>query len=316
MKKEEISLKNTKAEILEALNEALEREKNISKNKSNPEKEESERKVKKAIEASIENVEKNIFSAELINKFKDLEVAIAALEEKLKNLYGIEGELNNLTLVMNAGKDAIAEIENNKRIETERLKDSIKELEDEYKNKSLELQKEYDLKAKALKLERDREVEEYNYKTKREREISNNQWEDEKRNRESILKAQELETKGLLDEAKANASNIKELELKVNEIPALLDKEYARGRKDATSELEKENKYAMELLKKDFQSMIDRQEDKITSLKEELDRANKLNVLLQEKTDKAYIEVKELATKTVEATGGVKIIGNNQSEIK
>jgi hypothetical protein len=311
MKKEEISLKNTKAEILEALNEALEREKNISKNKSNPEKEESERKVKKAIEASIENVEKNIFSAELINKFKDLEVAIAALEEKLKNLYGIEGELNNLTLVMNAGKDAIAEIENNKRIETERLKDSIKELEDEYKNKSLELQKEYDLKAKALKLERDREVEEYNYKTKREREISNNQWEDEKRNRESILKAQELETKGLLDEAKANASNIKELELKVNEIPALLDKEYARGRKDATSELEKENKYAMELLKKDFQSMIDRQEDKITSLKEELDRANKLNVLLQEKTDKAYIEVKELATKTVEATGGVKVRLNN-----
>ena len=31
MKKEEITLKNTKAEILEALNEALEREKNMSK---------------------------------------------------------------------------------------------------------------------------------------------------------------------------------------------------------------------------------------------------------------------------------------------
>ena len=32
--------------------------------------------------------------------------------------------------------------------------------------------------------------------------------------------------------------------------------------------------------------------------------------------DKAYVEIKELATKTVEATGGVKILGNNQSEIK
>ena len=48
MKKEEITLKNTKAEILEALNEALEREKVINKTKSNPEKEEKERKVKQA----------------------------------------------------------------------------------------------------------------------------------------------------------------------------------------------------------------------------------------------------------------------------
>lgn len=48
MKKEEITLKNTKAEILEALNEALEREKNVAKTKSNPEKEEKEKNIKKA----------------------------------------------------------------------------------------------------------------------------------------------------------------------------------------------------------------------------------------------------------------------------
>ena len=176
MKKEEITLKNTKAEILEALNEALEREKNINKMKSNPEKEEKERKVKHAIETTKENVEKNIFSEELINKFKDLELAIASEEEKLKNLYGIEKELNDLTIVMNAGKDCLMDIENKKKEETERLKTSIKELEEEYKNKTEELQKEYDLKVKNLKLERDREIEEYNYKTKREREISNNKW--------------------------------------------------------------------------------------------------------------------------------------------
>ena len=316
MKKEEITLKNTKAEILEALNQALEREKNISKTKSNPEQEEKERKVKKAIEDSKQNVEQNIFSQELINKFKDLELAIESEEEKLKNLYGIEKELNNLTLVINAGKDLLAEIENNKKIETERLNTSIKELEEEYKKKTEELQKEYDAKSKSLKTERDREIEEYNYKTKREREISNNKWEDEKKTREDNLKAKELETKNLLEEAKANASNMKELEKQVNEIPNLLASEYTKGRKEAIAELEKENKYAMELLKKDYQSTIDRQEDKITALKEELEKANNLNLILQEKMDKAYIEIKELATKTVEATGGVKIIGNNQNDNK
>lgn len=316
MKKEEITIKNTKAEILAALNDALEREKNISKIKSNPEKEEKERKVKQAIESSKENVEKNIFSQELINKFKDLEIAIASEEEKLQNLYGIEKELNNLTIIMNAGKDCLADIENRKKEETEKLNTSIKELEEEYKNKKEILEKEFDLKTKNLKLEREREQEEYNYKTKREREISNNKWEDEKKVRESNLKLQEQETKRLLDEAKENANNMKDLEKKVNEIPTLLEKEYIRGRKEATLELEKENKYTTELLKKDYQSIIDRQEDKINALKEELEKYQQLNSSLQEKMDKAYVEIKELATKTVEATGGVKIIGNNQNDNK
>ena len=81
MKKEEITIKNTKAEILDALNEALEREKNLAQMKYEPEKEEMKQKVEKAIEASKENVEQKIFSNELNSKFKDLELAI---EEEVK----------------------------------------------------------------------------------------------------------------------------------------------------------------------------------------------------------------------------------------
>ena len=105
MKKEEITLKNTKAEILEALNEALEREKNMAKMKYEPEKEEQKKKSENAIEVTRENVEQKIFSEELNNKFKDLELAIKAEEDKLKELYGIEKELSNLVVIVNAGKD-------------------------------------------------------------------------------------------------------------------------------------------------------------------------------------------------------------------
>lgn len=62
-----------------------------------------------------------------------------------------------------------------KKMETKQLNQAIQILEAEYKVKSEELQKDFDLKSKALKLEQDREQEEYHYKTKREREISNNQ---------------------------------------------------------------------------------------------------------------------------------------------
>lgn len=311
MKKEEITLKNTKAEILEALNEALEREQNMAKIKYEPEKEEKAKKVEKAIEVSRENVEDKIFSDELNNKFKDLETAIQAEEEKLKNLYGIEKELNNLVVVINAGKDYLLELENTKKEKSEELNNNIKELEENYKNKMQELEKEFELKSKSLKLERDREIEEYSYKLKRDREMANNKWEDEKAEREKSLAEKEKITNQLLEEAEANAEYLKELEEKVNNIPKLLDAEYAKGKKDATNELEKNNKFETELLKKDFQNTIDRQNDKILSLQEEMKRVSSEKDALQEKLDQAYMQIKEMATKTVEATGGVKILGNN-----
>lgn len=314
MKKEEITLKNTKAEILEALNQALEREKNINKTKSDPQKEEVERKKKESISESKENIKQNIFSDELITKFKNLEMAIEALEEKLKNLYGLEGELNNFTLVVNAEKDFLADLEIKKKVEIEKLETSIQELEAEYKKKNKELEEEYATKAKALKLERDREVEEYDYKLKREREIVNNKWEDEKKIREVNLKNLEDEAKKKLKEVTEKETYLKELEQKVEGIPEMMLKEYERGRKEATAELKKEQEYQTELLKKDFQNTIDRQADKIKSLEGELEKISALNVSMQDKMDKAYVEMKELATKTVEANGQVKIFSNNQAD--
>lgn len=314
MKKEEITLKNTKAEILEALNQALEREKNINKTKSDPQKEEVERKKKESISESKENIKQNIFSDELITKFKNLETAIEALEEKLKNLYGLEGELNNFTLVVNAEKDFLADLEIKKKVETEKLETSIQELEALYKKKNKELEEEYATKAKALKLEQDREVEEYEYKLKRDREIVNNKWEDEKKIREVNLKNLEDEAKKKLKEVTEKETYLKELEQKVEGIPEMMLKEYERGRKEATAELKKEQEYQTELLKKDFQNTIDRQADKIKSLEGELEKISALNVSMQDKMDKDYVEMKELATKTVEANGQVKIFSNNQAD--
>ena len=316
MKNEEISLKNTKAEILDALNAALEREKNMAKVKYEPEKEEKAKKVEKAIETSKENVDKKIFSEELNNKFKDLELAIEAEEEKLKNLYGIEKELNNLVVVINAGKDYMNDLEYSKKEKTEELNNNIKELEKVYQTKKDELNQEYEQYAKKLKIERDRELEEYNYKTKREREISNNKWEDEKKEREINLAKKESELNKLLDEASENAEHLKELEDKVKDIPDLLEKEYNRGKKEITEELKKEHNYEIELLKKDFQNTIDRQNDKILALQEIVKRSDEEKNSLQNKLDQAYNQIKEMATKTVEATGGVKILGNNANENK
>ena len=53
-------------------------------------------------------------------------------ERKLRELYGIEKELSNLEVIINAGKDYIAELENNKKRKTEEINVEIKKLEEEY----------------------------------------------------------------------------------------------------------------------------------------------------------------------------------------
>ncbi len=315
MKKEEMTIKNTKAELLEALNEALEREKNLMKAKSDPIKEEKQKIVEKAIETSKVNVEQNIFSYELNKKFQDLELAIKSEEDKLKELYGVSKELNNLTLIINASKDYQIELEKKKDEETKKIQEEINNLENQYKIKKEELEKEYDLMSKNLRLTRDREVEEYNYKLKRDREIENNKWEDEKRVRLAKIKEQEEETKKLLDDAKTKTEEFNSLTKQVADISTIMDKEYTRGRKEMASELEKDHKHEIELLNKDSKNVIDRQNDKISSLESEITRLTNLNTSLQEKMDKAYLELKELATKTVETNGSVKILNNNEPKI-
>lgn len=313
---EEITSKNTKAEIFEALQEALKREKELSKIKSNPIKEEKQIHIKEVVEKSKTNVEQDIFSAELNKKFKDLEEAITFEEERLKNLYGIEKEMQDITLAVNAGKDCIIKIENEKQEKLSELETRIKELEDTYKQKTIDLQKEYDEKNKSLKLERERDIEEYTYKLKREREKENNCWEDEKAKREAELAKKEKETEELYNDANNRIEYLKELEEKVSQIPELLKVEYEKGKIEATEKLNLKYEHQNALNLKDYESSLIRKDDKIEVLTNELSKLNEQNSMLQEKLDNAYTEIKELATKTVESASGVKIIGNSAVEGK
>lgn len=307
----EITSKNTKAEIFEALQEALKREKELSKIKSDPIKEEKVHHEKEVVEKTRVNVEQNIFSADLIRKFNELEEAIKYEEEKLKALYGVEKELQDITIAVNAGKDVISKIENEKIQKQNELESRIKDLEDTFKQKSSELMKDYDDKNKSLKLDREREVEEYTYNLKRERERENNAWEDAKAKRELELSKKEKETENIYNEVKSKMEYIKELENKVSQIPELLKAEYNRGQEEASSKLKLEFDHEKALSQKDYENSINRLNDKIEALSNELSKTNKQNNTLQEKLDNAYIEIKELATKTVESASGVKIIGNN-----
>ena len=308
---QEITMKNTKAEMLEALNAALARAETAESGKLNPVKAEKEKVDKKAVESAKSAVEQNIFSVELNNKFKDLQLAISTEEARLQELYGVSVELQKLALIIECGRERQSQIDTEN---TDKINDATSRLEvlkTEYTQKKSDLQDEFDALAKKLKIERTREAEEYQYNLKRERDKETNAWDDEKAAREAALAKKEELAQSILADTQAKAEHTKTLEAKVEGIPALIESERKSAVNAAIAEITREYEFKTQLADKDYQSSSDRQNDKISYLEKELESANKTNTALQNKLDKAYAELRELATKTVESASGVKIIGGS-----
>ena len=308
MAETEISLKNTKAEILDALNQARKRADSAERSRLNPEKEEKEKREKKAVESAQKSVDQNIFSKELNEKFRDLQEAIATEESRLQELYGVNRELQKLALVLEAGRDRIAEIEAEKTEKADAAKRSLEDLRVEYQQKNAEFQAEYDTYMKKQKMERTRENEEYQYNLTRTREKENNAWADDKATREAELQKREARIAEQMADVESKTGYIRTLEEKVAEIPQLLATEKEMAISATIEELTREYEHKAALATMESKNAIVRLEDKVAYLTKELDSSGKAVGVLQGKLDKAYSEMRDLATKTVETAGGVKII--------
>jgi len=309
MPEEEITSKNTKAEILEALDRALKRAELAESGRLNPEKEEREISEKKAVKSAKEAVEQQIFSKELNEKYQDLQTAIVVEEKRLQELYGIGRELQKLALAIEAGRDRLAEIAAAKTRDEDAARDSLKKLNAQFEQRNTELQAEYDASARKLKLERTRESEEFQYNLTRTREKENNAWADEKKSREQELHSREARAAELLAEAESKADYTRSLEEKAATMTQLVESEKKAAVAAATETLEREYGHQSALTEMENKGMAARLQDKVTYLEKELVGANKSQETLQGKLDKAYSEIRDLATKTVESAGGVKIIG-------
>ncbi|MDR0515342.1 MAG: hypothetical protein LBG81_09350 [Coriobacteriaceae bacterium] len=314
MKEPEVTLKNTKAEILDALNAALAREVAAKQNKPNPVVEEKKKTEAKVVEATKAAVQEEVFSERLIKKFNDLELAIRIEESRLTELYGVEKELQSLTLAVNAGKDEIERIEADKKLQLADSQAAIMALKADYAQKSEDLKAEYEGAAKALKIQRDREAEEYSYQLKRDRTLENNRWADEKAKREADLAEKEKKAEQILQEAEEKAAYLSELEQKVAGIPELIDKEREAAVRFATGELNRDFEYKSALLEKDYTNKVAQLEFQVEALTQEVKKASAFSDSLQAKLDKAYSELRELAEKTVETNGSVRFIGNSVVE--
>ena len=131
--------------------------------------------------------------------------------------------------------------------------------------------------------------------------------------REKILELRETAALEKETELNAKADYVKELKAKVEEIPTLIAAATEEGIKKGKADADKSNAFEVRALKKDAEYQKQLLEDKNERLAEDLANARAEKVELQQKLDDAYAQMRELAAKTVESTGGVKIL-NGQTQ--
>lgn len=320
----EITMKSTKAEIMEAYKEAVEKLDTRDRMIDDPAKEAAAKLKTEVIKSADATAKEYIFNPEIIKKYNDLTEAIEIKQLELDELYGIETKANAMAAMINAYKEKNEELKEAQaakeaEIEAElgEKKDTLKAEIEALKQQKQEIIDSINAEAKAreneIKLTRSREEDEYTYNLKRSRKAENDKWEDEKAAREKILELRETAALEKETELNAKADHVKELEAKVEEIPTLIAAATEEGIKKGRADADKSNAFEVRVLKKDAEYQKQLLEDKNERLTEDLANARAEKVELQQKLDDAYAQMRELAAKTVESTGGVKIL-NGQTQ--
>lgn len=316
-----LTMKNTKQELFDAYSEALKKVEEVKKMKETP-ADMAENKRKIAVEENAAKaVESNIFNTEITQQYKDVMETIENKQKELQELYDIETEASSLAAIINAAKEKDYQLEEEFKAKREKLVDEHENLIEVYKAEldDIVAQKnsvrEEVRAARAEEIakvnqERQREEEEYNYNLKRQRKIENDKWEDEKAEREKVLKAKEEAADNMYAEAESKLDELEELREKVAEIPVLIANAEKEAKEAGQKEAAKEYGYKKTMYEKEKEYEIAKLEDQVSMLKEKLEQEESKTTTLQSKLDDAYTKMNTLASETVKANGAVRIVSS------
>lgn len=316
---ETISMKSTKQQIYDAYLAASKRLDEIHALKDDPVKEANEIKKKETIASADQIAQESILNPDIVKRYNDLKDAIEMKQLELEDLYGIELKANSLVAIINAHKDKVAELETEYKEKETALKESlqdtkdmlnaeIKELEDKKRDTLNSITDEAEELKETIATERSREEEEYNYNLARSRKKEEDAWEDNKKAKEKILAEREAAVLVRENEVDSKEEYIKELEEYNNHVPELIESAKQEGIEKGKADANKSNTFEVRALKQENEYQIKILQDRNERLEAEIVNKNATIESLQTKLDEAYSQMRDLATKTVESTGGVKIL--------
>lgn len=308
---EKITSKSTKSQILDAYNKAIKKLNEIEASKDDPVSQKESQMKKETFEAADKIVDMGILNPEITGQYKSLELAIEMKKNELKDLYDLEVEANSLTAMINAHKDTQRELEEEAKENKKAIEAEIKALEAELKAKEEEVENEIAEERERVSKIRQREEEEYQYNLKRKRQLEDDEWEDNKKARESVIASKEEDLVNKAKELSERETYIVDLEDKVASISDQVASAYEEGKKEGKAKADKSNAFEVRCLETKHEYEVQNLQNQIDRLEQDLETEKSKNNDLQNKLDDAYTQMRELATNTVQSVGGVKILSND-----
>ena len=331
LKAENVSMSNTKKEMLEAyesLKEQLEKQSERELKPEETQKAIKEEKVIHSVEKAVESndVTRRVYDlkdevgrfladmAGKIEKEKDryteIKNAVEIRNKELMDIYEIEKSAHSLA--------ALLEAQNRKKLEFESEMEQRKnKLEEDIVNTKLNWEKEKHQHTQEFKEQnaeteklRKREKEEFEYSFNREKELKKQQLNDEIESldkqmleqKESFAKETEQRSNDLDQKEKLVAEREKfmdTLQVNVDSFPAELEKKIQQAISETTEKLKRESKKNEEILIKGYEGEKNVLITKIQSLEKLVADQQKQIDTLSRQIDNAYGKVQEIAMKAV-----------------
>ena len=336
----DVTMSNTKKEMLVAYDEVLKRLQEKQQTELRPEKkiEEKEKEKSLAIAASLSTEEvvhqtatlKSEISRTLteisekleeeVAKHDQIQKAIASREEDLKEIYEIERSGATLAALIEAHQEKKSQLEGEMAERREELEHQIKALRDQLASEKRRLEEEITARKDEEGSKRKREKEEYEYNFEREQRLARDRFEDEMAQLERDLRQKKEETEKDLTERQAAVAGregeLEELRTRVEALPKEKAAEIEKAIQETADRVGLEAKNREELLTKQFEGERNVLTTRVQSLEQNIKEQAVQIAKLSQQLDKAYQQVEGIASKAVESSADSKSITTLQSLIK
>jgi hypothetical protein len=251
------------------------------------------------------------------NKYAQVKSAVETAETELREIYDIEKQASSLAALLEAQKEEREQFKAAMSAKREQLEYEIathreafeydvQTQQEQWKKERAEHEASAKEQEAADKKRRQREQEEWQYQFEREKKAAEEQRQHElaRLDREIQLKQEHLD-KVLSEREQAVATAEQELQAlrsRAQNFPAELDQAVSRAVQETTERLERERKYAVDLLQKEYDGERNVLKSRIEALQQTVDKQVEQVAKLSHQLEHSYSQVQDIALKAIEGS--------------
>lgn len=321
--KSEVTIKNTKEQILSAYNDALSTlNSKESGNVQTIQKDAEEQKLIKNVsiqknddifkqagdlKASIIK-QLDVLSEKLLlqqKKFDDLQEAIKIEQDHLENLYKIKDSSHALSALLLAQQE-----------EKEKFNNEIEQIKKNWAAEKLKLDNDYKEHRDNIEKKRKREEEEYQYQLSTTRRTELDNYNAKKLTQEQELQNKKTEIEQLEQALLTREKSLNELEEQVKNIPQQLKELEKQTEVSVTKILQEKFEHEKQLRQQQYDASLKMQEQSVNYLQNQIKSQEKEIVELKNKLTMASEQVQNIASKALETSVKRIIINDDEKHSK